>query len=427
MSLFHRYTSILQNQQFLKLWLAQVSSKVSEHFLTFSLVILLFQRTESTFLISVFIAVVAIPPILFSAYAGVIADSFDRRKILLISNLLRFALVALAFAFAQHAIALIIIAFFISVVAQFFGPAEVASIPNLVPKDQLFTANSFYSFTSYAMFLIGYTLAGPMLMRLGENSTFYLTMVLYLVAAFLVSLLPPLDHHLKKLYHSDANPFKDIKVLWERLKIGLSFIRRHKVVMFVIIQIGIVFSIERGFISLVPSFTTDIFSLSIEEISYFIILPTGVGALIAAFIVNKLKHRIPKHKLINIGMIIDGAALFTLALWPGMQNLVGDQAIDISLRVFVVVLAFLSGFADPFIIIPAQTALHEMTPEEDRGRVFGALYTVINFLGIIPVLIIGAIAEYVSMNSIILVLGGIILVAAFQGMHFYRSHKLGTE
>ena len=163
MSLFHRYTSILQNQQFLKLWLAQVSSKVSEHFLTFSLVILLFQRTDSTFLISIFIAVVAIPPILFSAYAGVIADSFDRRKILLISNLLRFGLVALVFAFSHQAIALIIIAFFISVVAQFFSPAEVASIPNLVPKEQLFTANSFYSFTSYAMFLIGYTLAGPML------------------------------------------------------------------------------------------------------------------------------------------------------------------------------------------------------------------------------------------------------------------------
>jgi sugar phosphate permease len=197
--------------------------------------------------------------------------------------------------------------------------------------------------------------------------------------------------------------------------------------MFVIIQIGVVFSIERGFISLVPSFATDIFHLSIEEISYYIILPTGVGALVAAFLVNKLKHKIAKHKLINIGMLIDGAALFTLALWPGVQTMVGDGAIDISLRVFVVILAFLSGFADPFIIIPAQTALHELTPEEERGRVFGALYTVINILGIVPVLIIGAIAEYVSMNSIIMVLGGIILVAAFQGMRFYRNHKLGTE
>ena len=90
-------------------------------------------------------------------------------------------------------------------------------------------------------------------------------------------------------------------------------------------------------------------------------------------------------------------------------------------------MAFISGFADPFIIIPAQTALHELTPDEDRGRVFGALYTVINFLGVIPVLVIGAVAESVAMNTIIMILGAIILVAALDGMRFYHKHKLGTE
>jgi MFS family permease len=428
---FHRYESILRNRNFLKLWLAQVSAKISENFLNFSLVIILNELTHSTFLVSVFIAVVAIPPILLSAYAGVIADSFNRRTILVTSNLLRVLLVLVVIGFAHHPTALIVIAFFIAVVAQFFSPAEVASIPSLVHKDQLFTANSFYSFTGYATFLIGYTLAGPMLSRFGDRATFVLAIVLYLIAAFLVSRLPSLVDHLKKIDRPEANPFRDLPLFWERLKKGLGFIRRHKVVLFVIIQIGIVFSIERGFVSLVPSFAKDVFHLTIEQISYFLILPTGLGAVAGVLVVNRFKHRVPKHRLINIGMILDGLALLLIALWPGAQTVLGSgaSAIDpgVLMKWAVAALAFLSGFADPFIIIPAQTALHELTPDEERGRVFGALYTVINFLGIIPVLVIGAVAELVSMNLIILVLGSIILLAAVQGVYFYRRHRLNPE
>ncbi len=430
LNIFHRYSNVLQHTGFRKLWLAQVCSKISENFLNFSLIILLYDRTGSTFLVSVFIAVVAIPPILLSAYAGVIADSFNRRTILVTSNLLRVLLVGLALAFSQSASVLIVIAFFIAVVAQFFSPAEVASIPSLVPKEKLFTANSFYSFTGYATFLIGYTLAGPMLSRLGDASTFIVSIFLYLTAAGLVSRLPSLDEHLKKLERIGTEVVKDARLFWERLKKGLAFIRTHRVVLFVIIQIGIVFSIERGFISLVPSFAKEVFKLSTEQISYFLILPTGLGALSGVLLVNRLKHKVAKHRLINIGMILDGLALLLIALWPGTERIIGSGAavdVDSLLRVFIFVMAFISGFADPFIIIPAQTALHELTPDEDRGRVFGALYTVINFLGVIPVLAIGAVAESVAMNTIIMVLGAIILVAALDGMRFYHKHKLGTE
>lgn len=430
LDIFHRYGTVLQHTGFRKLWLAQVCSKISENFLNFSLIILLYDRTGSTFLVSVFIAVVAIPPILLSAYAGVIADSFNRRTILVTSNLLRVLLVGLALAFSHSPTALIVIAFLIAVVAQFFSPAEVASIPALAPKDKLFTANSFYSFTGYATFLIGYTLAGPMLGRLGGSSTFLLSLALYLIAAGLVSRLPSLDEHLKKLERVGIHVVRDIHLFWERLKKGLSFIRAHRVVLFVIIQIGIVFSIERGFISLVPSFAKEVFKLSTEQISYFLILPTGLGALSGVLLVNRLKHKVAKHRLINIGMILDGLALFLIALWPGTERIIGTGAVvdvDTLLRIFIFVMAFMSGFADPFIIIPAQTALHELTPDEDRGRVFGALYTVINFLGVIPVLVIGVVAESVAMNTIIMVLGAIILVAALDGMRFYHKHKLGTE
>jgi MFS family permease len=181
----------------------------------------------------------------------------------------------------------------------------------------------------------------------------------------------------------------------------------------------------------VPSFAKDVFHLTIEQISYFLILPTGLGAVAGVLVVNRFKHRVPKHRLINIGMILDGLALLLIALWPGAQTVLGSgaSAIDpgVLMKWAVAALAFLSGFADPFIIIPAQTALHELTPDEERGRVFGALYTVINFLGIIPVLVIGAVAELVSMNLIILVLGSIILLAAVQGVYFYRRHRLNPE
>lgn len=428
MSIFARQHGLLESTDFLKLWGAQVFVKIAENFFNFSLVILLFQRSGSTFLVSVYVALVSVPPILFSGIAGVVADSFNRKTVLLVSNALRIGLVAAALLSQESPIALIVIAFLLSVLAQFFSPAEVSSIPSLVPKDNLFAANSLYTFTNYAAFLIGYTLAGPSLHRLNATPTFLITAAFYGIALMFNFLLPPLDHHLKHLLIFKMEMVRNGKEFFRRFRDGIRFIARHRILLVIILQVATVFSIERAVISVIPSFSESFLGFTIEDLSLFLILPTGIGTIAGVLIANRLKRRVPKNRLITFGLALDSGALLALAAFPWFQATLGNVlSAALAGKAIVILLSFLSGAADPFIIVPAQTALHERAPEEERGRVFGALYTIMNAIGIVPVLLIGYLSDFVSLAVIFCILAGAIFFAMLMGIPHYRREPLGTE
>lgn len=415
----------------MKLWGSQVVSKLADNCITFALVILIFQLSGSNFLVGLLVAIVAIPPILLSTGAGVIADSFDRRKILVIVNLLRAVNIAIALVFHNSVPVLMITAVTASIISQFFTPSESATIPTLVEKNKLFLANSFFSMTNYGAFLIGFSAAGPILERWGSTAPFIIGIVAYLLAAVLDSFLPRLNEHLERLTHRTINVLKDFSLVINRLKEGIRFVRTDRLILFIIFQVAVVFSIERAFISLVPSFSQDYLKFSVSEISTILILPTGLGTFVGALIANKFKHRVPKNKFINFGMFLDGILLglfiffqlfssFLTSLIPGVDPLTFT-------KIYIFTLAFFSGFADPFIIVPAQTSLQEKTPNENRGRVFGVLTFTMNIFGIVAVLIIGGLADLLSLPVAVASLSIIILVVATWGVRFYRRHSLGVE
>lgn len=413
--------TVLTIRNFRYLWFGQLASKIAENFLTFTLVILLHERTDSTFLVSVLVALVSIPPILFSAVAGVVADSVGRRRILLTVNGIRVAILAVLIVSGAPAGAILLMAFCSAVVAQFYGPAETASIPTLVEKKRLFAANSYHSFTNYAAFLVGYTAAGLVYDRYGYELALLLPFMLYAIAMLCHRTLPPLRDHLLPRTNAEATVRRDVNRFGGRLREGIRFVLGHPVILFVILQVAVVFSIERSVISLLPSFSEQFLGFSVSDLSFFLILPTGVGTVAGVLVANRLKRRRGKQTLITIGMLLDGIALLALAWWPTLHvffpNAYG----------FIIVLAFLSGFADPFIIVPAQTTLHERAPAQDHGRVFGALYTVINAVGIVPVLVIGLLASTVPLAAILTALALAILAMTVAGTLFYRRHPLGAE
>jgi predicted MFS family arabinose efflux permease len=194
---------------------------------------------------------------------------------------------------------------------------------------------------------------------------------------------------------------------------------------------AIVFSIQRGFLSMAPAFAENFLKFNLDHISTFLILPVGVGALAGVLLANSIKHRVSKSRMITGGMLINGLALLGLAFWTAGHSALTALGVPISQESFapiiVSILAFLSGFADPFIIVSVQTALQERTHPNDRGRVFGGLYTFMNIAGLLPILIIGAITNLVNLNVVILILGLIVLVAAVRGIFFYRRYGLGAE
>lgn len=421
---------LLRNGNFMKLWGSQVFSKLADNFITFAIVILVYEISGKNFYVSLLVALVAVPPIVLSTFAGVVADSYNRRTILVLVNTARAALITFALLFNASYVVLIIVAVTATIVTQFFTPTESATIPTLVDKKILFLANSFFSMTNYGAFLLGYSIAGPILGHYGDRAPFMIAIGLYIIAALLDAWLPPLRHHLEHLTHHTIRFFKDFRIMIGRLVEGVRYVRTERIVLFVIFQVALVFSIERAFISLVPSFSQDVLQFSVEQISTLLILPTGIGTLVGALLANRYKYRVARNRLMTFGMCLDGVALFLLVgyrLFEGdLATLFSADLVTVS-KVCVWILAFVSGFADPFIIIPAQTSLQLRVPEESRGRVFGVLTFGMNVMGIIAVLIIGGLADALSLPIVISALAVIILAVTAYGVRFYRKHPLGFE
>lgn len=396
-----RVLPLLEHRQFLKLWISQVLNQPAGHVLNFVLAIRVFQLTQSNAWVGALVALVSVPPILFSSMAGVVADRYNRKWILVFTNLLRAGLVVGFIQFGHSPAALLAIGFLISTFNQFFGPAESASIPSLVPAGRIFLANSLFVFTVYASFLLGYSVAGPLLETFGEQSAFALLIGVFALAAFFDVILPRLTDHLTL----GKRALLTVAAVRQEIRDGIAFIRSRRVVWVVVLELAVVFAVERSLIALIPGFAERVLDFSITDISILLITPVAAGALVAAATANLLKKRLGKRRLISFGILLAGLALLGFAAHAsvGDPNLAPRQ--DPAELLYVLALAVLTGFADVLIIVAAQTTLHEETPAHTRGRVFGSLITLMNLVGLPMILLASWAANRVPITSVMFALG----------------------
>lgn len=127
-------------------------------------------------------------PAAVSPVAGIIGDRFDRRLVMVCSEVLG-ALCFVAMALAVAPIALLALRVLASIAAAPLVPASAAALPNLVPSDALAWANSRLSIGGTVGGLIGSLVAGILLTTLGASAVFLLNSATFLVSAALIYLI----------------------------------------------------------------------------------------------------------------------------------------------------------------------------------------------------------------------------------------------
>ncbi len=145
------------NRNFRQLWLGQVVSQMGDWFDTIALYTIILNLTGSGRDIGLLLVARFVPSFIFGPLSGVVADRFNRRTIMIVSDLLR-ALVVLGFLFVRRADQLWII--YVLTVAQlalstFFEPAKTAAIPSIVSDRELVSANAIASVTWSVMLTLG--------------------------------------------------------------------------------------------------------------------------------------------------------------------------------------------------------------------------------------------------------------------------------
>jgi MFS family permease len=400
------FRAVLRRGDFRMLWAAQVSSQLADKFLMFTLLVLVYTLTGRSTGSSLLMVAYTLPSVALSAPAGVYADRHDKRTLMLVTNLVRGALILLIPVSQQlpwlhgRAWPLLIITLLFSAVGQVFAPAEAASLPFLVRREQIMTATSLFMTTAVLSLVVGVPLATISVRVLGATAPFYVATGLFAAAALCIWRIgtslraapaqTPRRHVLREL--SDG-----MVVLGGHpaLRIALGQLCLALVVVFTVFALG-------------PAYMSQVLGRSPTD-TYLLLIPLTSGLVGAALLLGRASGRQPvRSRLAVRSTVCAGAALLGLGLLPGGLRHTGPVLL---VTPSAVALAAGFGFALGALLIPAFTVLQERTDEATRGRIFGGIFTVINAAVALPLVLAGGFADGFGVARVVCVLGGGLLVA----------------
>lgn len=164
------FRRVLKNRSFLLLWLAQLLSQVVFNAANYGIIALVTSVTHSTTLVGLAIVSFTLPAVPFSLLAGVYVDYLDKRLVLWVSNILRAVamglMVFVLLVDPYTVVWLFFLAFAISLISQFFTPAEASAIPLLVDKEDLVSALSLFNITLTIAQALGFLVLGGLVTSL---------------------------------------------------------------------------------------------------------------------------------------------------------------------------------------------------------------------------------------------------------------------
>ncbi len=436
------FGSVIKSPGFSFLWANQILVQLAYNTLNFALIVWVFKLVGTHLAVSALMISIYAPALLFGLFAGVFVDLTDRRKIIIVIDLL-LSVAFLLFIFIKQSFPLILLnAFFINSLAQFFTPAEGSSIPLLVSRRQLFVANSLFSLTLYAAFMIGFSIGGPILNNFGLNKLFYGGAVLLGLAFIVVQNLPVLRTYHGKEYDNffSARNWRHIlRLTRQEVNTTFTFIRGR---LNVAVAIGLMAGIQ-GIIGvlavLMPSFLERDLLIHATDLSYFVIVPLGLGMITGALLVGRLFHGRPRRQLVVPAVVLAGLLFIAVGLSPTIAHLFQSTELPMhlsrpryffrapSLATSLGTMAYFLGFCMVSIIIACQTVLQENTTEGNRGKILSVLVVFMTGFSIIPTLIAGGLSDLFGTTPILVGLGIMIflvgLVAA-KPAWFFKERQL---
>ena len=168
--------------------------------------------------------------------------------------------------------------FLFGAVGQFFMPAQGASIPALVPRDQLTAANALFNLTFTATQLLGFAILGPLLSQaLGVDMLFIVTMIAFVISALLTLWLPamPISHRVVNV----VERVSAVRRVWSDIREGLVYIKQDAILTKAIAYLTFATTIFMLIAALAPNFVATVVGLPPGNIGY-LVAPAGIGVIV---------------------------------------------------------------------------------------------------------------------------------------------------
>ncbi len=408
---------------FRHLWIGQVASQLAFASLMFVLSLRVYQITGSNTAVSILFLTFAVPALFLAVAAGAIDDYLDNRSVLIFCDLFR-AVAVLGFMLFPNDLTIVyILAFIMAVTNQFYVPAEVPTIPLVVPHDLLLTANSLFAFTYYSSFGVGSMVAGPILRWFGPHGVFVVISVLFALAAASVWRVPK-EKGQKSLFDPSIGKEFSHMVQGGMLAVreGIAYVASSKAIrdaLFLLAGTQVVIVLLG---TLGPGFADRVLKIDVHDASLLIVGPVVAGIVIGALWVGTKGYRFPPETLIRTGIAASGILLMFIALTVRLERVAGFDWFFQS-RVIIpteFLLFFLLGVACSMLDAPANSILQRQSVDVMRSRVYGILTAAVGGVGILPVVVSGILADVIGEGKVIFLLG---LVISLYGLWRVRYNK----
>lgn len=394
---FKPYFEVLKNLDFTKLWISQVASQLTNYLLSFAVLIRVFDVTNSSIAVSVIILAFGLATVFFGGLAGVYSDRFDRKWILTVINFAQ-ALSILLFFLSDHLWFLALVIFIYSSLNQFYLPAEAPSIPNLVPHEQILIANSYFSFTGSASLIIGFAAAGPILSYFGPAGVYTTCIILLFIAGVSTLMLPSLKPQSKiRLTHS-------FEKIWLELKEGIKHFWENKYLHFPLLSLLTIQLFNGMVITLAPAYIKELLGLDLAKNTVLAVAPYGLGVITGALLLGFEGQHIKKRNLVFLGFLGTGISILSMTLVTRFDA-------GIVRLTYYSAMGFLLGIFSSHIFAPSHSLLQIHALETVRGRIYGALYVMLQIVATLPTIIAASLAEATSLVWVLTGMGALLILA----------------
>ena len=394
----HPYVRLALNGSFSALWAGQLISLFGDRLNQLALVAVVAVSTGSALATGLVFFAATLPNLLLSPIAGTFVDRWDRKEVMVVSDILRAALVLiLPIAAVTNIVLVYPLIFLVTTISVFFRPARVAILPQIVPEEDLLSANSALWVGETIADIIGYPLAGLFVVLLGSAVplAFWVDSATYLASA---ALLGTIVVHAAK--PSDEAGSERQEGFVAELNAGWQFLRHEAVLLANTLQ-GVAGQFTVGIsIALTPSFVQMTYSQSgfgWQAAYGFLETGIGLGNLIGGFAIGLIGTRFAKGRMVIFGYTMWGLLIFLFALSGNLGVAIG--------------LAFGQGVANMIFIIPSQTLFQERTPPELMGRVVGFRFALV-FGSMTTAMLLGSILGQILGPGPVMAAFGLVTITA---------------
>lgn len=351
--------------------------------------------TKSGIMMTIYIICGFLPTFFLSPFAGVWADRFHRKKIIILSDsFIAIVTLILALLYLSGIDAIWIL--FVVVVMRAIGtgiqtPAVSAVLPQIVPEEHLTKANGANTSIQSLVMLISPMVSAALLTLSTIEIIFFIDVFTAAIAVLTLLFFLRIPVHAKALEQRTVGYFSDLKQ-------GFSYIRTHAYLknFFLFMALFVFMSAPVAFLTplqVTRSFGDDVWRLTAIEIVFSVGMMAG-GGLIAAW--GGFKNRIHTMTFACIGM---GIGTLLLGVVP----------------LFWIYLAFMGfiGIMMPVFNTPATVLLQEKVEPDFLGRVFGVMGMIMSSTMPLGMLVFGPIADVVEIEWLLLITGLFIILLSF--------------